>query len=111
VNIQEEFPGARVSYTDDDGTVVYIWYGKYLDPRKQCPICGTIVGQESDCPGYALRGADGKEHIMVCNPPCGNANYYRCTSDECSWWYREPNNPKRIDTDMGIRAPFVEEPY
>lgn len=68
----------------------------------RCPVCGSPIDFEPDCPGY---GSPGK--IMVCYPYCGNAIRYSCMDKACSWWYRDPNN--RSAEGMGIAPSWLKE--
>ena len=67
-----------------------------LDEEARCPDCGGRVSCESDCPGYP-RGTypDGHERLMVCSPPCGNADLFACLGEGeregCGWEVRTPN--------------------
>ena len=69
-----------------------------LEGKYPCPECGGVVEYEPDCPGYPggyfLPDGTYKKSVMVCNPwwACGGADHLACASDECDWWYREPNN-------------------
>lgn len=70
-----------------------------IEPEKTCPVCNADVRTGSDCPGYP----NGEGGINVCWPPshCGNATFYDCSNENCSWWYRDPNN-RGDKAEMGI---------
>lgn len=73
-----------------------------------CPECGGPTDYDYDCPGYPMGTKDdGSPQIMVCSYGCGNATKYFCKSDDCGWWWREPNN--RNSKGMGPRPDWLEE--
>lgn len=66
-----------------------------------CPLCGSPVIWDAACPGA-------HDIDLICNPPCGEANEFRCLNPECDWWYRYPNF--RSDTKiMGVVPSWFEQ--
>lgn len=78
-----------------------------------CPQCGGVVEQDSDCPGYGTPAAEGGRGVMVCYPPCGNAQLYQCVgttnhgSSSCGWWLRVPNNESRTKRHAFVRGEWT----
>lgn len=68
-----------------------------------CPRCGGLVAFSFDCPGYGTA----PNSVMVCWPPCGNAQRWDCLNDDCGWWYREPPGIRRDVQRIGERPAWL----
>lgn len=74
--------------------------------ERPCPSCGAETEWEPDCPGWTQQNREGSRIVMVCQG-CGNADLYRCASEECAWWYRDPSI--RNNAGMGERPAWLPQ--
>lgn len=78
------------------------WQG-YIIPEEGdgCPVCGSEVAYEFQCPACAARICKG----------CDNPLLYRCSNPACDWWYHDPRQNRGDERRMGTRPAWMDQAH